>query len=246
MRAKDFRQSAWQSLKGKWGVCVLAFLIYDVISGALGALSRYGVGAVAIILIEGPLLIGQSKISLKVARGENAEVGMLFDGFKDFARAFVLHLINTIFIVLWTLLLIIPGIIKSYAYSMSYYILLDDPNISANDARKKSMEMMKGNKWRLFCLQFSFIGWILLSILTLGILLFWVSPYMQVAQAKFYLSLLPEEEQKDGAVDDGVVVDGLLDSDLNNNSDPFANIDENKNDFNDGIDFSKDEDEFKF
>ena len=127
MRAKDFRQSAWQSLKGKWGVCVLAFLIYDVISGALGALSRYGVGAVAIILIEGPLLIGQSKISLKVARGENAEVGMLFDGFKDFARAFVLHLINTIFIVLWTLLLIIPGIIKSYAYSMSYYILLDDP-----------------------------------------------------------------------------------------------------------------------
>ncbi len=81
----------------------------------------------------------------------------------------------------------------SYAYSMSWFILADDPNIPANEARKRSIEMMRGNKWRLFCLDFSFIGWILLSILTFGILLFWIMPYMQTARAEFYQDLLAQE-----------------------------------------------------
>ena len=81
----------------------------------------------------------------------------------------------------------------SYAYSMSWFILADDPNIPANEARKRSIEMMRGNKWRLFCLDFSFIGWILLSILTFGILLFWIRPYMQTARAEFYQDLLAQE-----------------------------------------------------
>ena len=191
MKAKDFRQSAWQSLKGKWGICVLAFLIFDAISGACAGLSYFGVGAIAIFIIMGPLTIGNSKISLNVARDKEVELTMLFDGFKDFSRSLILYITNQIFVFLWTLLFIIPGIIKSFAYSMSYYILLDDPNISANDARKKSIEMMKGNKWRLFCLEFSFIGWFLLCLITFGILVFWVSPYIEVAKAKFYLSLLP-------------------------------------------------------
>ena len=235
MRAKDFRQSAWQSLSGKWGVCVLVFLIFDVISGACAGLSYFAVGAIAMLIVMGPLTIGYSKVALNVARDKDAEIGMLFDGFKDFSRSLVLYITNNIFIMLWSFLFIIPGIIKSYAYSMSYYILLDDPTISANDARKKSIEMMKGNKWRLFCLQFSFIGWYLLSMLTFGILLFWVSPYMQVAEAKFYLSLLPEEEQRDSVVNDGVVVDGDLNAFDGNSSEPFASND-----------FQEDKDEFKF
>ena len=76
---------------------------------------------------------------------------------------------------------------------MSYFILADDPNIPANEARKRSMEMMRGNKWRLFCLDFSFFGWILLSILTLGVLYFWIIPYIQTARAEFYQDLLARE-----------------------------------------------------
>ena len=79
---------------------------------------------------------------------------------------------------------------------MSYYILADNPQMSCNDARVTSMEMMKGNKWRLFCLWFSFIGWWLLSILTLGILFLWTIPYMQVATAAFYDDLKTRNEQK--------------------------------------------------
>ena len=77
---------------------------------------------------------------------------------------------------------------------MTYYIMLDDPKISANDARKKSMEMMQGHRWELFCLLFSFVGWLLLSILTLGILLLWVQPYMEVAVAEFYRNLKGEQD----------------------------------------------------
>ncbi|MDE6870406.1 MAG: DUF975 family protein [Clostridia bacterium] len=213
MKAKDYRQSAWKSLSGKWGVCVLAFLIFDLISGACAGGTYVGVGAIVGLIIMGPITLGAALIGLNVARGKDVEVGMLFKGFNDFTRSLVLYITNNILIGLWTLLFFIPGIIKTYSYSMSYYILLDDPNISANDARKKSMAMMKGNKWRLFCLQFSFIGWMLLSLLTFGILFFWVAPYMEVAKAKFYLSLLPEEEQADSVVDNGyVVVDGDFDS----------------------------------
>ncbi|MDE6472185.1 MAG: DUF975 family protein [Clostridia bacterium] len=246
MVAKDFRKSAWQSLKGKWGVCVLASLIFDAIWGALSGLTYIGVGAVVMLIVMGPLTIGYSKIALNVARDKEVDLGMLFNGFSDFGRSLVLYITNQIFIALWALLFIVPGIIKSFAYSMSYYILLDDPNISANDARKKSIEMMKGNKWRLFCLQFSFIGWYMLCLLTFGILTFWVSPYMEIAKAKFYLSLLPEEERANSAVNDSsVIVDGDLNSDFSNNDDAFADSNIQMDDFKEDFDFSQDNDEFK-
>lgn len=244
MKAKDFRQSAWKSMGGKWGICVLTFLIFEVISGALAGLSVIGVGAVALLIVTGPLTVGYTKVYLNVARDKESNLGMIFDGFNDFGRSAILYITNQIFIFLWTLLFFIPGIIKTYAYSMSYYILLDDPNISANDARKKSMEMMKGNKWRLFCLELSFIGWLLLSLLTFGILLFWISPYMEVARAKFYLSLLPEEERQNSAVNDGGIV---IDNDVpfDDNTDSKTANNGSREDFKEDFDFS-DNDEFKF
>lgn len=235
MKAKDFRQSAWQSLGGKWGICILIFIIFDLISAACAGGAYIGVGAVIALIIMGPLTVGLSMVALNVARGKEVEIGMLFKGFNDFSRAMLLYITNNILIALWSMLFIIPGIIKSFAYSMSYYIMVDDPNISANDARKKSMEMMKGNKWRLFCLEFSFIGWVLLSMLTFGILMLWVTPYMEVAKAKFYMSLLPEEEVKDSALGgDFVDVDGNLNSEFDTNA--------GKNDF----DAFADKDDFDF
>ena len=232
MKAKDFRQSAWKSLSGKWGICILVFIIFDLISAACAGGSTIVIGAVAGLIIMGPMTLGYSMVSLNVARDKDVEISMLFKGFNDFARSVVLYIVNNIFIALWSLLLIIPGIIKSLAYSMSYYILIDDPTISANDARKKSIEMMKGNKWRLFCLEFSFIGWVLLSFLTFGILLFWVMPYIEVTMAKFYLSLLPEEQNSDGdRVDLDTDATSIIDNTFDKNDfDAFAKED-SKEDF---------------
>ena len=151
-------------------------------------------GAFASLLITGPLAAGTALLAVSVIRGNNVSVEMQFSGFKNFVKTFLLNLINGIFIFLWSLLFFIPGIIKTFSYSMSYYVLLDNPSMSSNDARKRSMEIMAGNKWRLFCLEFSFIGWGILCLLTLGILSFWVSPYMESAKAAFYQSLVKKDE----------------------------------------------------
>ena len=99
-----------------------------------------------------------------------------------------------LFIILWYLLLIVPGIIAAYSYSMTFYILADDPNISAIDALNKSKSMMDGHKMDLFLMSLSFIGWALLCILTLGIGLLWLIPYMNVSIAKFYQDIKGDEE----------------------------------------------------
>lgn len=201
LRAKEYRKRAWENLRGKWGTMALCALIVSLISAVCGGLSVIGVGAIALLVLSGSLTLGTATLALAVERKKAVAVEMQFSGFKMFAKSFVLYVINGIFTFLWTLLFIIPGIVKVLSYSMSYYIMLDDPSIAANDARKKSMEMMRGHKWRLFCLELSFIGWALLSILTLGILMFWIQPYMQCAIAAFYQSLLPEKAENDAPVD---------------------------------------------
>lgn len=190
-RAKDFRSQAWQSMHGKWGTLAIIYLVYYVITGCIGAISAIpafgsAIGSIISIIISGPFALGLTIVSLYVVRGVKISVNDMFEGFKQFLNAFLANLINGIFIVLWTLLLIVPGIIKAYSYSMTYYILSDNPVLTANEARKQSMELMRGNKWRLFCLNFSFIGWIILCVITLGILSFWISPYIQSSVAAFY------------------------------------------------------------
>ena len=187
MRSKDYRQRAWAALSNKWGTVVLAMLIVVLLSGAINGIP--GVGQVASLILSGPLQLGFVIVIMKVLKDDVADVSNVFDGFKDFMSSFLLYLLNTIFVTLWSLLFVIPGIIASYSYSMSYYILKDNPGMDANEARKASIEMMKGHKWQLFCLEFSFIGWIILSILTFGILTFWVGPYMETAKAAFYEEL---------------------------------------------------------
>ena len=110
---------------------------------------------------------------------------------------------------LWTLLLIIPGIIKYYSYAMTKFILLDEPELKYDAAIEKSMEMMKGKKFKLFLLDLSFIGWALLCILTLGIGLVLLVPYMYTARAAFYedlkaeLAQKVEEEKENNSVENG-------------------------------------------
>lgn len=204
-RAKELRESAWEHKRGQWGLLAGIWFVYAVIVGAIGSLSATSiipvigsiivfVSSVAVLLISGPFMLGLSKASLEVSEGKHTSFNKLFSGFKQFGAAFLLMILIDIFVFLWSLLLIIPGIIKAYSYSMSWFVLADRPDLTANEARKRSMYLMKGHKWRLFCLDFSFIGWYLLSILTLGILSFWVMPYHLTARAEFYQELLREEK----------------------------------------------------
>ena len=139
------------------------------------------------MIISGPLTYGMIYVIKENYESIRPDVEDLFSGFKFFTKLFVLNLLIGIYTFLWSLLFIIPGIIKAYSYSMSFYIFLDNPELTANECIDRSKKMMGGFKLNLFILGFSYIGWILLSILTLGILFLWVGPKMQTANYEFYL-----------------------------------------------------------
>jgi uncharacterized membrane protein len=120
------------------------------------------IGTLYGILLIGAFSLGFAVFCLKARRMQNPEAGDLFIGFKNYGRALVLYLLITVFTFLWSLLFIIPGIIAAFRYSMAFYVLADNPEISAMDALRTSKELMKGNKGKLFCLWISFIGWAIL------------------------------------------------------------------------------------
>lgn len=143
-------------------------------------------------IIGGALTLGYDSFTLKLVDGEPAEFKDLFSRFDMFAKGFVMQLLMAIYIVLWCLLLVIPGIIKAYSYSMTPYILTEHPDMTPKEAITASRALMDGNKWRLFCLQLSFIGWGILNVLTFGIGSLWLRPYMQVSTAAFYRQICAE------------------------------------------------------
>ena len=163
---------------------------------ALGALVLNGVVIISAIigllfglLVSSPLTVGVCNYFIKNVDSKPSFADA-FSGFKvKYGRNIGTLLLVGIKTVLWTLLFIIPGIIKSFEYAIIPYILADDPEISSKDAFKKAKEMMNGNKWRLFKLEFSFIGWTLLCVLTLGIGVAFLIPYVNAATAEFYVEL---------------------------------------------------------
>ena len=120
---------------------------------------------------------------------------MISVGFKNYMHTFVTLFLNDLFLTLWTMLLIVPGIIKSYSYRMVPYILADEPDLSPTDTITRSRQMMDGHKWHAFCYDISFIGWFLLTIITCGIVgLFWYGPYKNSSDAALYLALRGEKQ----------------------------------------------------
>jgi uncharacterized membrane protein len=113
----------------------------------------------------------------------------LFRGFENYGNVLGVYLLQSIYTALWTLLFIIPGLIKTYSYAMSLYILDDNKNKPINECITESRKMMDGHKWELFCLDFSYIGWYILCAFTLGILTLWVEPKHQYARYVFYLKV---------------------------------------------------------
>lgn len=137
--------------------------------------------------------VGYSKFNLNIIDLKKADLTQIFSYFKHWSTAVLTALLKTLYIFLWSLLFIIPGIIATYRYSMTSFILAENPDLSPDEAVAESKRIMQGNKWRLFCLNLSFIGWEILCVLTLGILSFWVGPYKHAATAAFYRSLVPAQ-----------------------------------------------------
>lgn len=186
MRISYIKSVARKKIKGKWGIMIGSFIIMTLL------VSFASFTIIGPLLIGGPLIIGLTTLVLNVVRSREAEVGQLFSKFKYFGNTLLWYILYNIYIMLWSMLFYIPGIIKSYSYAMSPYILADNPEMDANQAITESRQMMDGHKAELFLLDLSFIGWMFLSIFTFGILLLWVIPYMQAARAEFYTRLKGE------------------------------------------------------
>jgi uncharacterized membrane protein len=183
---------ARQSLKGRWTLAALVTLVYMLLILCFKAIP--GLGWIGILIISGPYLLGWSIFFLSLSRKQEARLSQLFEGFYHFGNALAAYLLMTLFIILWTILLFIPGVVACLSYSQTFFILADNPQRGGLEALRESKSMMKGNRWKLFCLLWRFLGWFLLAILTLGIGYLWVMPYLGTTLAHFYDELNPRVE----------------------------------------------------
>ncbi len=206
---KNAREQLGGSIFSKtWLMLLVVYLICSAVSGAASSFTC----GIAAFVITGPLMYGLNRISVDLVKGKkDIEIEDTFVGFKEaFGQSFLLYLMTTIFTFLWSLLFIIPGIIKTYAYAMAPYILQDDPTKDWKRCLDESQEMMKGYKWQLFCLELSFIGWTLLGFICCCIGVLFVYPYMIAARANFYMALkamhepAPEAEGSDTSASEPV------------------------------------------
>jgi len=187
---RELRAVARTQLKGKWLAAAALVAVYYILVIGLHVVDIFMgwiiPGYIVQYIVGGPLTLGMMAYFLNNARGPQARFGNLFDGFQQFGKSFLLYFLFSLFVGLWSILLIVPGIIKGFSYSMSYFILRDNPEIGPLEALRRSKKMMVGYKWKLFCLYLSFIGWFLLSALTLGIGSLWVGAYAMQSMANFY------------------------------------------------------------
>lgn len=214
MEAKEIRARARANLQNQWGlsigVALVAGLLGALVANGSGSidieldnqimqqlpdvvlviLSAYlsiaGALGLAQFIIGGTVQLGYCSFLLKQHDGEKAEFRDLFSKFDQFGQGFLQAFLRGLYVALWSLLFIIPGIIKSYSYAMTPFIMAENPNLTASEAINLSKKMMDGHKGDLFWLGLTFIGWVLLSILTLNIGSIFLNPYVNAAYAAFY------------------------------------------------------------
>ena len=201
--ASEMRSAARAALKGHWAEAAMLTFVYGIIvwafTGVVGGLEyvQVGLGTIASLLLF-PLSWGYGITFLSNARGEADpfNISRIFDGYKDFWRIFTTILLMQIYTFLWTLLFVVPGIIKSLSYAMTAFILRDNPEMKNNEAIELSMKMMDGHRMDLLWLYVTFIGWGILCILSLGIGYVWLAPYVQASMAQFYEDVKADYEPK--------------------------------------------------
>ena len=138
------------------------------------------------IVIGGAVTLGYAQFFLNVTDDNDPSVGNLFSHIRRLWEGFCMQFFRGMMVMLWSILFVIPGYIALYRYAMTPYIMAENENLSVMEAITESKRIMMGNKWRLFCLDVSFLGWYLVGILTLGIGFFWITPYTEATRAAFY------------------------------------------------------------
>lgn len=217
MEASEVRRIARENLSGNWGNAILAGFLAALLGGLIitsggninwnedsESIQRLpelyqtafvyiaGIGGTlnfVHIILGGVVRQGYAVYLLKQYDRRDPQTNDLFSQFDRFGDGFLLNLLQGLFIALWTLLLIIPGIIKTYAYAMAPFIMAENPNLTAREVLRASEELMEGHKSKLFFLELSFLGWEILNLFTLGIGSFWLIPYKNAAYAAFYRNL---------------------------------------------------------
>lgn len=221
--ADDFREIARHALRGKWGLAIgtgfiASLLGVNVLSGnnltkrldsmdihIISQIRPFIVTSFSILFLlgiislflGGAIKLGYCRFNKNLINKTNPEFNDLFSRFDIFWKACGMHLLIILYTLFWTLLFVIPGIIASLSYAMAPYILEENPSMGIQEAIGHSKDMMSGNKWRFFCLNLSFIGWVFLSAFTLGIGLLWLNPYMSAAHAAFYKDVSGKSNMKE-------------------------------------------------
>ncbi|WP_055669664.1 DUF975 family protein [Desnuesiella massiliensis] len=205
--SSELKEIALEKLRGNWLKAVVVLILFTIITNGLNFTvttngifrngfrglanesTRVNYGKLLNLIFGGPMSLGLSAYFLNLFRYGYSSVEDVFSGFKDFGKSFLLNFLMGIFIFLWTLLLIIPGIIAMMRYSMSFYIMHDNPHFTALEALDRSKEMMEGELGRLFMLWLSFLGWFILGLISLGIGFIWITPYYKATLTAFYEDL---------------------------------------------------------
>lgn len=219
MNYSNIRARARANLQGNWGVSIAAAFVAAIfgalvissgnvievakeITGqfsprfaAILGMIASAISAVSIVklILGGVVQLGYTRFLLNQHDGRTFEVKDLFSQFDRFTVGFLQLFLRNLFIILWSLLLVIPGVIKTFSYAMTPFILAEHPELTAEQAIDRSMELMDGHKWELFVLGLTFIGWELLNALTLGIGSFWLNPYKNAAYAAFYREITAQK-----------------------------------------------------
>lgn len=195
----ELKEKAKESLRGKYGDAIGIILLLGLISFAIGLVTGIISGIfsfeestlsiitdIVSLVVSSLFTFGYLNFFLKISRDEETSVSDLWSKTNMLVPCLIVTILIGLFTTLWTLLLIIPGIIAAFSYSMTYFVMLDNPEMSAMDAIKESKRIMNGHKMDFFVLELSFLGWIFLGVFTLGILYFWLMPYMYVTTCNFY------------------------------------------------------------
>ena len=167
-----------KELIAEWMPVLLTFLVIMVAAAVVYSL-----------LVASVIRVGYARFNLDLVGVGFPAVGTLFSGFRKWSNIVATNMLQTVIVFGKLLLFVIPGIIAVYDYAMVPYLLADNPSQSARQALRTSKAMMRGHRFELFCLDLSFFGWVLLSVLTLGVGFIWLNPYMEATHACFYLSL---------------------------------------------------------
>lgn len=192
MKARELRHAAWNKLDKSWFTVVVGQIVQAI---AAVMLLPTIIGP---LVIGGVFAFGRATMLLRCHWNGKADLNDLFSGFRFcLGNSIVARLTIWGRTLLWSLLLLIPGIVKAHSYAMTFHILAQDPKLEVSEAIRRSEYMMNGKKWSLFCLNCSFIGWFLLIPLSLGIAGWWVIPYYEAARTELFCAL-QEQMTRDG------------------------------------------------